>query len=54
MTVPSDKLNLTFPNVVIRGGPAMHGISKEELFVAIALHSKFLTFESSICEDSRS
>ena len=44
MTVACVKLKVTFPNIVIRGGSGTPAISKMELFVAIALHWKPLTF----------
>ena len=52
MTVFCIRLKFTLPNVIIRGGSGMPGISKLELCVVIVLHSKSLTFvsESSIID----
>ena len=52
MTVACVKLKVICPNIVIRRGSGMSAISKMELFVAIALHWKPLTFvvESSILD----
>ena len=46
------KLKVTLPNIVIKGESVKFAISKIELFVAIALHWKPLTFvaESSILD----
>ena len=46
------KLKITLPNVVVGGGSGTPVISKMELFVAMALHWKPLTFvaESSVLD----
>ena len=46
------KIKITLSSIVIIGGSGMPAISKMELFVAIALHWKPLTFgaESSILD----
>ena len=44
MTFACVKLKVTLPIIVIRGGSGASAISKIELFMAIALHWKPLTF----------